>query len=63
MKWKLSEVDTRTVSRRQNKLICKFKMAVGDVISIRGNVIEYTYIPTEIKSELLRFSVDCDRKG
>ena len=35
-----------------NKLIGKFKMATGDVISIRGQVMEYTYIPTGIKREL-----------
>ena len=35
IKWKLSEIDTRDVSRGQNELIGKFKMAVGDVISIR----------------------------
>ena len=34
--WKSSEVNTRAVSRGQNKLIGEFKMAVGDVISIRG---------------------------
>ena len=30
----------------QNELIGEFKMAADDVISIRGQVIEYTYIPT-----------------
>ena len=34
IKWKLSEVNTRAVSRRQNELIDKFKMAAGDVIEI-----------------------------
>ena len=38
---------TKAVFRGQNELIGKFKMAVGDVISIRGQV-EYTYIPTGI---------------
>ena len=37
-KRKLSEIDTRAVSRGQNELIGKFKMAVGDVISIRGRL-------------------------
>ena len=32
----LSKVNTRAVSREQNKLIGKFKMAAGDVIRIRG---------------------------
>ena len=41
----------------------KFKMAAGDVISIRGQVMEYTNIPTGIKRELVRFGVVCDWKG
>ena len=52
-----------SVSRGQNKLIGKFNMAAGDVISIKGQVIEYTYIPTGIKRELVRFGVNYDRKG
>jgi hypothetical protein len=51
-KRKLSEVNTRAVSREQDELIGKFKMAAGDVISIRGQILEYTYIPTGIKREL-----------
>ena len=35
IKWKLSEFDTRTTFREQDELIGKFKMAAGDVISIR----------------------------
>ena len=35
-KWKLSEVNPRAVSRRQDELVGKFKMAAGDMISIRG---------------------------
>ena len=62
-KMKLSGVNIRAVSRGQNKLIGKFKMAAGDVISIRGQVMEYTYIPTGIKRELVRSGVDCDWKG
>ena len=34
--WKSSEVNTRAVSRGQNKLIREFMMAAGDVISIKG---------------------------
>ena len=30
------DVNTRAVSGGHNKLICKFKTAVGDVINIRG---------------------------
>ena len=35
IEWKLSEVNIRAVSRGQNELIGKFKMAAGDVINIR----------------------------
>ena len=45
---KLSEVNARTESRRQNKLVGKFKMVASDLVSIRGQVMEYTYIPTGI---------------
>ena len=48
-KKKISEVNTRAVSRGQNELIGKFKMAAGDVISVRGQVMEYTHILTGIK--------------
>ena len=51
-KRKLSEVNTRAVSRRQNELVGKFKMAVGDKV-IRGQVMEYAYIQTGIKRELM----------
>ena len=61
--WKSSEFNTRAVSRGQNKLIGKFKMAAGDVIIIRGRVMEYKYILTGIKRELVRSGVDCDLKG
>ena len=37
---KLSEVNARTVSRRQNELVGKFKMVAGDLVSIRGQVKE-----------------------
>ena len=36
IEWKLPDVNTRTVSRGQNKLIGQFKMAASDAISIRG---------------------------
>jgi hypothetical protein len=52
-KSRLFEVNTRVVSRRQNGLVGKFKMAVGDKVSIRGQVMEYTYMPTGIKWENL----------
>ena len=60
-KRKLSEVnDTRAVSRGQNELVGKFKMAAGDIVSIRRQVMEYMYqyIPTGIKRELVRSGVD-----
>ena len=47
------------MSRRQNELVGKFKMAAGDMVSIRGQVMEYTYISTGIKRELVRSGVDC----
>ena len=40
------------LSRRQNELVGSFKMVAGDLVSIRGQVMEYTYIPTEIKREI-----------
>ena len=46
-KTRLSEINVRAVSRGQNKLVCKFKMAAGDMARIRGQVMEYTYIPTK----------------
>ena len=52
-KRKLSEVNARAVSGRHNKLIGKFKMVAGDMVSFRGQVMEYTYIPTGIKRELV----------
>ena len=33
------------------------------MISIKGQVMEYTCIPTGIKRELVRFGVDCNWKG
>jgi hypothetical protein len=35
-------------------------MVVGDMISIKGQVMEYQYILTGIKMELVRFGMDCD---
>jgi hypothetical protein len=62
-KRKLYEVNTRTVSRRQDELVGKFKMVTGDMVSIRGQVMEYMYNPTGIKRELVRSGVDYDWKG
>jgi hypothetical protein len=62
-KRRLSEVDVRAVSRRQNELVGKFKMAASDMLSIRGQVMEYMYIPTGIKRKLVRSDVDCNWKG
>ena len=52
IKLELSEVDTRAVSRKQKELIGKFKMVASDAI-IRGQVMEYTYIPTGIKRKFV----------
>ena len=60
MEGNLSEVNPKAVSRGQNKLVYKFKMAAGNMVSIRGQVMEYTYIPTGIKRQLVRFGVDCN---
>ena len=61
-KRRLSEVNARAVSRGQNELVCKFKMAAGDMVSIRRQVMEYMYIPTGFKRELVRSGVDYDWK-
>ena len=50
-KRRLSEVNARAVSRGQNELVGKFKMATDDMVSIRGQVMEYMYIPAGIKRE------------
>ena len=50
IKWKLSEVNIRAVSRGQNELRGKFKMTAGDVISIREKVMDYTYFSIYISS-------------
>ena len=52
-KRKLSEINARAVSRRQNELVGKFKMATGDMVSIVEQVMEYPYIPTGIKGEMV----------
>ena len=51
------------MSKRQNELVGKFKMVAGDKVGIRGQIMEYTYIPTGIKRELVKSGVDCDWKG
>ena len=43
-------------------MIDELKMAADDVISIRGYVMEYTYIPTGIKRELVKFDLDRNRE-
>ena len=62
-KRRLSEVNARAVSRGQNELVCTFKMAADDMVSIRGQVMEYTYISTGIKREMVKSGVDCHWKG
>ena len=46
---KLSDINARTESRRKTELVSKFKMAASDLVSVRGQVMEYPYIPTGIK--------------
>ena len=53
----------RTESRKQNELVGKFKIAASDWVSIRGQVIEYPYIPTGIKRDMVRSGVDSHWKG
>ena len=60
IKWRLCEVNARRISRGQDELVGKFKMVAGDMVSIRGQVMEYTYIPTGMKRVLVRSGVDCD---
>ena len=43
----------------EDELVGKFKMAAGDMVSI----MEYMYIPTGNKREMMLFGVDCDWKG
>ena len=51
------------MSRGQNELISKFNMGASNVISIRGQVMEYTCIQTGIERELVRFGIDDNRNG
>ena len=48
-KRRLSEVNVRAVSRGQNELVCKFKMAAGDMVSIRGQVMSTRTFQQELK--------------
>ena len=61
MDGKLCEVIIRTVSRGQNELTEKLKMAADDVINIGGLVMKFTYNSIGIKRDLVRIGVDCDR--
>ena len=54
LKRKLSEVNTRAVSRGKNEFVGKFKMAAGNIVCIWGQAMEYTYIPTGVKREFVR---------
>ena len=44
-------------------MVSKFKVAASDLVSVRGQVMEYKYIPTGIKREMVRSCVDCHWKG
>ena len=43
-------------------MVSKFG-AASDLVSVRGQVMEYPYIPTGIKGEMVRSGMDCHRKG
>jgi len=58
-----NRLPTRAVSRGRHKFIGEFKIAAGDLISNRKWVMEYSSIPTGIEKELVRFDMDCERKG
>ena len=55
---KLNGNYTRAVPRGQNEWMGKFKMAVGDVISIEGYVMKYKYIPKGNRREWVRFGME-----
>ena len=38
-------------------------MAASDLVSVKGQVMEYPYIPTGIKGEIVRSGVDSHWKG
>ena len=38
-------------------------MAASDLVSVRGQVMEYPYLPTGINGEMVRSGVDCHWKG
>ena len=44
-------------------MIGEFTITADDVISIRGQIMDYTYIPTGIERELERFGMDFNWKG
>ena len=46
------QVNIRVIFRGQNGSIGEFKMAAGDVVSIREYVMKYACIPTKLKWSL-----------
>ena len=46
-----------------NEFVGKFNIVADDLVSIKVQVMEYTYIPTGIKREMVRSGVDCHWKG
>ena len=44
-------------------MVSKFKMAASDLASVRGQVMEYPFIPIGIKGEMVRSGVDYHWKG
>ena len=63
IEWKLSKINTRVLCRGQNEVISEFRMAAGDVISISGLVMEYTYFPTGLKRDLVTLVWIATRRG
>jgi hypothetical protein len=65
MEGKLNGNDLRLISMQcledRMKLIGMFKIAAGDVITIRGRL--WSTRTTGIKWEFMRFGVDCNQKG
>ena len=49
IEWKSSEVNIRSVSRGQDELVDKFKIAAGDVISIRDSFWSTCTFQQELK--------------
>ena len=54
----LSEINTVW----KMKYICRFEMAVGNLIDLGGKILKHIHIPIKIKRVLVRFGVNWDWK-